>query len=802
MLYYSNIISIFYICITYLFLLSLFFIPSNLTFYQYENYKTAASNRATKTEEPPKASPKKEEIKKEEPIEKVEEKKEVKKVEEKKEEVKAEEKPKIPKAEHGFGIAVIKLVNSMDGAGGEVVSLRPRIQIHSSAASTLTNKEIIKYNWKNDELNAEMNDNDEYNWQEMCLKETEDENKLQMFAHEFDTMAENATDPICCVELLNEDNQPVYWSYFHVMENNSAGQGNVKLGELKLDCWAPPVRFPNPPGDAASEPKETKLHVIVYACGHAPDDLFGKKIEKKEETKKEETKKEETKKENTKKEDGPKKDAGGEAFILIDHGPPPATPLFSNGDGFDLYIDGARFLPDNVTIPKVTARIFNHDFGYVALSSEEKQETCVCTLNDNVFCPEWKLRMEYRRNESTTEHKFDPTSTLNIRIETIEELSKKVEVVGYCGLNLFCKPGSKDAPDNPSQLEYVLNKGAHQIPIYYGAPDQKQEWSVHNLEKHPKVPCATLLVRIVPAAKSEDGTKNLSQHDTGVEQSQWEDLGLLTPFKGYKEGDYDSVHATPSIHEENLYNYRKKQENITLRDRAEKAKRNSKVDKWESSTVDDETLIKWCTTRMDQKPQDMLHPQGIVSYHPDAGFKVKIERLYNFKKKSAFKQINKVIYCTNPPGGWYSDPKMTEEVYFTTRHDWKSGAPSQRYLDDWTDIIGKELDHNSTLVLEIKSCVIKNGKKKTDPQILKVENVGWTCIPLFDAGTILSGFYQLPVYAGKPPSGFIADCQTEEAEKILEDCVANPKRKDGKSYQKEIKLLDGNAQVLIKIIDR
>merc|ERR1711865_55321 len=52
-----------------------------------------ASNRATKTEEPPKASPKKEEIKKEEPIEKVEEKKEVKKVEEKKEEVKAEEKP-------------------------------------------------------------------------------------------------------------------------------------------------------------------------------------------------------------------------------------------------------------------------------------------------------------------------------------------------------------------------------------------------------------------------------------------------------------------------------------------------------------------------------------------------------------------------------------------------------------------------------------------------------------------------------------------------------------------------------------
>ena len=69
--------------------------------------------------------------------------------------------------------------------------------------------------------------------------------------------------------------------------------------------------------------------------------------------------------------------------------------------------------------------------------------------------------MEYRRDENTSEHKFDPTSTINIRIETIEELSKKVEVVGYCGLNIFCKPGSKEAPDNPTQLEFVLNKGIY-----------------------------------------------------------------------------------------------------------------------------------------------------------------------------------------------------------------------------------------------------------------------------------------------------------------------------------------------------
>ena len=74
-----------------------------------------------------------------------------------------------------------------------------------------------------------------------------------------------------------------------------------------------------------------------------------------------------------------------------------------------------------------------------------------------------------------------------------------------------------------------------------------------------------------------------------------------------------------------------------------------------------------------------------------------------------------------------------------------AGTPSQRYLDDWTVITGKELNHNSTLILEVKACAIKKGKKKGDPETLNLTDVGWTCVPLFDAGTILSGYYQLPL---------------------------------------------------------
>ena len=89
----------------------------------------------------------------------------------------------------------------------------------------------------------------------------------------------------------------------------------MKLGDIELDCWLPPIKFPNPPGDAEQALKETKLQIKVYPINKPPKGLFG------------------------------------------------VEGLFSAGDGFDVYIDAARFLPDNVTIPKVTARIFNHDFG-------------------------------------------------------------------------------------------------------------------------------------------------------------------------------------------------------------------------------------------------------------------------------------------------------------------------------------------------------------------------------------------------------------------------------------------------------
>ena len=132
--------------------------------------------------------------------------------------------------------------------------------------------------------------------------------------------------------------------------------------------------MPNPPG-AAEKVEDARLFVCCYELGKVPNDLFGKK----EESNKQSGSGEETKKKDDDKKPGrtESKVMEGEQFIERDHGPPPSTPLFNPGDGFDVYIDAAR-LPDNTTIPKVVARVMTHDLEFVAMSNlKESRDSCV-----------------------------------------------------------------------------------------------------------------------------------------------------------------------------------------------------------------------------------------------------------------------------------------------------------------------------------------------------------------------------------------------------------------------------------------
>eukprot|EP01083_Nonionella_stella_P073747 199617_1 len=107
-------------------------------------------------------------------------------------------------------------------------------------------------------------------------------------------------------------------------------------------------------------------------------------------------------------------------WMRVDAKPP--TEHFEPGDGFDIYVDGCRFLPDNVTISQATIHVFTESFDQKILST-----SAVCSLDSSAFFPEFYLRTEMRGD------KFLPTLTLVIRIDTLNQQTKSV----LCHVLLF-----------------------------------------------------------------------------------------------------------------------------------------------------------------------------------------------------------------------------------------------------------------------------------------------------------------------------------------------------------------------------
>lgn len=63
------------------------------------------------------------------------------------------------------------------------------------------------------------------------------------------------------------------------------------------------------------------------------------------------------------------------------------TKKFEKDSGFDLYIDGARYLPNSATISKVVVRILDAN-----LKDVITPQTAMCNLESSVFHPVFDLR--------------------------------------------------------------------------------------------------------------------------------------------------------------------------------------------------------------------------------------------------------------------------------------------------------------------------------------------------------------------------------------------------------------------------
>ena len=93
----------------------------------------------------------------------------------------------------------------------------------------------------------------------------------------------------------------------------------------------------------------------------------------------------------------------------------------------DIYIDGARFLPENATYSRVLMRGFTIDQIRVIDPVKGSCDLNISTSRSPWYCFRYELRAP----------KLDPTIVIEIAVETIDRSDGLEKIVGYCYFPLF-----------------------------------------------------------------------------------------------------------------------------------------------------------------------------------------------------------------------------------------------------------------------------------------------------------------------------------------------------------------------------
>ena len=199
---------------------------------------------------------------------------------------------------------------------------------------------------------------------------------------------------------------------------------------------------------------------------------------------------------------------------FLDKTRPAATEPFVEGSGVDVFVDGCRGLPDNAGASRVTLRLSVRRAGLRRVAAAPRvsdaatprprrgrvggdasergsrpfdllrrysqgapigpDRVAECRPDGLRFCPRFDLNAEFR------EAAFDPTSTLFVRIDALDEdapapannddasvaTAAGPKCLGYALLNLFHQPGDADEqPTDKHAQGFCLGAGGWQLPL-------------------------------------------------------------------------------------------------------------------------------------------------------------------------------------------------------------------------------------------------------------------------------------------------------------------------------------------------
>ncbi|XP_063284071.1 uncharacterized protein LOC134569099 [Pelobates fuscus] len=421
----------------------------------------------------------------------------------------------------------------------------------------------------------------------------------------------------------------------------------------------------------------------------------------------------------------------------------PATDPFSAADGIDLYIDGTRYLPDAVTVSRVTGRIFDKNF--------DQYGPDICTeidFNSDIFHPSYKYSLQIRSLN------LPPTATLLLKVYTIDRFTQRVSLIGWAALNLYVESGSEKAPSsNSGDIKISLNDGAHQIRVYHRAPPTDQPFSAESLSSSGRiVPCSTLLVRVVKTPN------NINTHTTQKD-------GELQPtlqHPEYSQGIYYSDQARPTQGEIELYRAMMNRSVVLVKD-VIPVLAGSVQDTLISPKQLSDWVQKTFTEQMAQTPPpfDLC---CISRYHLKSGMKVSLDRALNLPW-SGFSMAH---ICLNPPGAFYlghpwlkyDRPVPVDDI------DLDSHQKCPVWQDGFKTFTHRIFHKHLTVLIHLHEILphqdVHYNKQDTEsgnsePQSQKEAQQtlmpgiqAWTALQVFYNNYCNMGVYQLPLYQGAP----------------------------------------------------
>lgn len=330
-------------------------------------------------------------------------------------------------------------------------------------------------------------------------------------------------------------------------------------------------------------------------------------------------------------------------FIYNDHEMIDDDLFNIDEDGYDFYVDGCRSLPDNITITGTTVRVYNK----TGEPFSEKIISC-CGLSDVIYEPTLRCLVEIRPPH------IDPTATVIIRIDTVNRITKQTEIVGYSVFPIFHLPKSKQQPDE-NDNRIVLNLGCYQIPLYQKSPND-EILRGNSLDKTDRVPCSTILIRILKAEK-----KNGTFYNFLDRQNNGDKNGFILP-EPYGSGCYNSVKCFPTDSEKKLYESRKRnRKRILVKNIINRILRHD--------FIDEESAASAILNLLSDKPNNYISYNEYAVYNQECGFSISIESINGISKIKGNK-VYKVMFSLFPPGEFYANPSNTTNIDFTKRIDW------------------------------------------------------------------------------------------------------------------------------------